>query len=160
MTAQVSERLIYGGKEIPIFSNPLSTYLQQTDIQFTSPSTANWRGYVGTWEIKGTPETGERLYLVKISAYKTYEEVIGLKDLFPGSPIAVFAHWFSGILRLPQGRHVKYVHMGYDSKFEYELFMQFERGVLVNKYAKHNPHEESKTYDPEDIPAFLRKQSD
>ena len=33
MTAQVAERLIYGGnKEIGLFSNPLSLYLKQTGI--------------------------------------------------------------------------------------------------------------------------------
>ena len=160
MTAQVSERLIYGGKEIPIFSNPLSTYIRQTGIKFESPTTANWRGYVGTWEIKGTPEIGERLYLVEIKAHKTYEEILGLKDLFPNSPNGVFAHWYSGTLRCPQGNRVKYVHMGYASKYEYELFMEFQQGVLVNQYTKHNPPEEPKTYDPKDIPSFLRTQSD
>ena len=46
MTAQVSEQLIYGGKAIPLFTNPLSLYLRYADISFDSPHTANWRGYV------------------------------------------------------------------------------------------------------------------
>jgi len=160
MTAQVSERLIYGEKEIPIFSNPLATYLRQTGIKFQSPTTANWRGYVGTWEIKGNSEIGERLYLVGIAAHKTYEEILELKDLFPDSPDGVFAHWYSGTLRCPQGNRVKYVHMGYASKYEYELFIEFKQGVLIKQYAKHNPSEEPEIYDPKDIPSFLRKQSD
>jgi hypothetical protein len=160
MTAQVSERLIYGGKEIPIFSNPLSTYIRQTGIKFESPTTANWRGYVGTWEIKGTPELGKRLYLVGIKAHKTYEEILELKDLFPNSPNGVFAHWYSGTLRCPQGNRVKYVHMGYASKYEFELFMEFNKGVLINQYAKHNQPEENEVYDSKDIPSFLRKQCD
>ena len=63
MTAQVSERLIYSGKEIPLFTNPLALYLKQAGISFESPHTANWRGYVGTWQIFETDGV-ERLYLV------------------------------------------------------------------------------------------------
>jgi len=102
MTAQVAERLIYGGnKEIGLFSNPLSLYLKQTGISFVSPHTANWRGYVGTWKIIEA-EGVERLYLVKLSAHKSYEEIVGVSDVFPGFD-KVFAHWFTGQLRCPQG---------------------------------------------------------
>jgi hypothetical protein len=101
MTAQVAEHLIYGGKEIPLFTNPLSLFLKQSGISFQPPHTANWRGYVGTWEIIEAAGV-ERLYLVGLSAYKTYEEILGLSDVFPGCD-KVFAHWFSGELRCPQG---------------------------------------------------------
>ena len=101
MTAQVSERLIYGGKEIPLFTNPLSLYLKNTGTRFESPHTANWRGYVGTWEILEC-EGVERLYLVDLYAHKTYEEILSLSDVFPGHD-KVFAHWFTGELRCPQG---------------------------------------------------------
>jgi len=136
MTAQVADRLIYEGKPISIFSNPLSLYLRQNKLSFQSPHTANWRGYVATWEIKKFEDV-ERLYLIKLSAHKTYDEIIGLKDLFPGSK-AVFAHWFTGVLRCPQGELLEYVHMGYASTYEYELFMEFKQGILIKKFAKHN----------------------
>jgi len=154
MTAQVSERLIYAGnKEISLFSNPLSLFLRQTEISFVSPHTANWRGYVGTWKIIETDGV-ERLYLVKLAAHKSYEEIIGLSDVFPGFD-KVFAHWFTGQLRCPQGAQLEYVHMGYGSTYEYDLLMDFKRGVLVNKHARHNevpPKKEEK-----DIPSFLRR---
>jgi hypothetical protein len=136
MTAQVSERLIYGGKEIPLFTNPLSLYLRQSEISFQSPHTANWRGYVGTWEIIEILGT-ERLYLVGLSAHKTYEEILGVSDVFPGYD-KVFAHWFTGELRCPQGALLDYVHGGYASTYEYDLLMEFKQGVLVNKHVKHN----------------------
>ena len=136
MTAQVSERLIYGGKEIPLFTNPLSLYLRQSEISFQSPHTANWRGYVGTWEIIEILGT-ERLYLVGLSAHKTYEEIVGVSDVFPGYD-KVFAHWFTGELRCPQGALLDYVHGGYASTYEYDLLMEFKQGVLVNKHVKHN----------------------
>lgn len=153
MTAQVSERLIYGGKEISLFTNPLSLYLQQTGISFQSPHTANWRGYVGTWEIIETAGV-ERLYLVSLSAHKTYEEIIGLVDVFPGCE-KVFAHWFTGELRCPQGAQLEYKHMGYGSIYEYDLLMDFKQGVLIHKHARHNKAPEKK--DEKDYPSFLRR---
>ena len=172
MTAQVSEKLLYEGKSIFLFSEPLALYLMQNQIRFTSPHTANWRGYVGTWEIIET-EGVERLYLVGIEAHKDYETILTLPDVFPGFD-KVFAHWFTGELRCPQGDLVEYVHMGYASTYEYELFLEFKQGVLVHKYAIHNKPiekpEVSKTrinapddgdHSPEmDIPAWARKKKD
>jgi hypothetical protein len=155
MTAQVSERLIYGGKEIPLFTNPLSLYLKQTEITFQSPHTANWRGYVGTWEIIETDGV-ERLYLVKLSAHKTYDDLLTLADVFPGFD-KVFAHWFSGELRCPQGDLLNYVHGGYASTYEYDLLMEFKQGVLVSKHARHNEVPEKKSIPNSEIPDFLRK---
>ena len=157
MTAQVAERLIYGDKEIPLFTNPLSLYLKQTGLSFESPHTANWRGYVGTWQIIESNSV-ERLYLVKLSAHKTYEEIIGLPDVFPGCD-KVFAHWFTGELRCPQGAQLKYRHMGYGSIYEYDLLMEFKQGILIGKHAKHNEVPDE-SIDPEKIPSFLRKQND
>lgn len=153
MTAQVSERLLYGGQEIPLFTNPLSLYLQNAGLSFKSPHTANWRGYVGTWEI--IEESGvERLYLVALSAHKSYEEILRLSDVFPGYD-KVFAHWFTGELRCPQGAQLAYRHMGYGSIYEYDLLMDFKQGVLVKKSARHNEAPKQKV--EEDYPTFLRR---
>lgn len=155
MTAQVSERLIYGGKEISLFTNPLSLFLRNSDIRFVSPHTANWRGYVGTWEIL-EHEGVERLYLVALSAHKSYEEILTLSDVFPGQD-KIFAHWFTGELRCPQGAQLEYRHMGYGSVYEYDLLMNFKQGVLVNKHARHNKVPEKK--EEKDYPSFLRRGS-
>ena len=136
MTAQASERLIYGGKDIRLCTNPLSLYLKQTGIKFESPSTACWRGYIGTWEIIESAGV-ERLYLVELSAHRSYEEIVGVSDIFPGFD-RVFAHWFTGELRCPQGELLNYVHGGYASTYEYDLLMDFKQGVLVNTHARHN----------------------
>jgi hypothetical protein len=155
MTAQVSERLIYGGKEIPLFTNPLSLYLKNSGTRFVSPHTANWRGYVGTWEIL-EHEGVERLYLVALSANKYHSEIVGLSDVFPGHD-KVFAHWFTGELRCPQGAQLEYRHMGYGSVYEYDLLMDFKQGVLVSKHARHN--EAPKKKEEKDYPSFLRRGS-
>jgi hypothetical protein len=137
MTAQVSETLIYGGKELMMFSTPLDPYLRANRLSFISPHTACWRGYEGTWEIKGS-ESNEGLYLVALQAYRSYEDIVGLEDIFPGFPDGVFAHWFSGEIRLPQGNLLKYIHGGYASTYEYDLFLEIKKGLVVNKRATHN----------------------
>ena len=140
MTAQVSEKMLYGGKAISLCTEPLALYLKQNGIEFESPHTANWRGYVGTWEVIEA-EGAERLYLIGIKAHKDYETILKLSDLFPGFD-KVFAHWFTGELRCPQGELLNYVHGGYASTYEYDLMMEFKQGVLVHKYAKHNTYPE------------------
>ncbi len=132
MTAQVSETLIYNGKQLMMFTTPLDLYLKANRLSFVSPHTACWRGYEGTWEIKGS-ESNERLYLVALRAYRSYEDISGLEDIFPGFPDGVFAHWFSGQIRLPQGNLLKYIHGGYASTYEYDLFLEIRKGIVMNK---------------------------
>ena len=58
--------------------------------------------------------------------------------MFPGYPERVFAHWYSGRIRVPRGKLLKYVHAGYASIYERDLLLDFERGVLVASMEKHN----------------------
>ena len=133
MTAQVSETLIYHGKELMMFSNPLDPYLRAAGLHFESMNTANWRGYEGTWEIKGSEATGEGLYLVRLEANRSFDEVVGLAEIFPGFPDGVFAHWYTGTLRCPQGALLKYVHGGFGSVYEEDLFFDVTKGVVTNE---------------------------
>ena len=133
MTAQFSERLHYRGEELALCSEPLGYYLKtvRKDFQLEAPSTALWRGYVGTWTIEN-----KHLYLVKLQGYKatpagTVE--IGLGDLFADFPDGVFAHWYSGELRCPMGGLLEYVHGGYASTYEKDLFLRFEKGILISE---------------------------
>ena len=83
-------------------------------------------------------------------------KLTAVQDLFPSYPEGVFAHWFSGRIRLPQGAQLKYIHMGYASIYEYDLFMEFSRGVVTKQYAIHNKLPEINVNDIE-IPAFMKK---
>lgn len=125
MTAQVPERLIYEGERLPLpFCPPL---LEQDlrirertpeELQDCDPiifSTACWRRYIATWEIKAG-----RLYLVEIE---------GRYKLAGEGPI--FADWFSGVLRIPKGEVLRYVHMGFATVYEQELLVKIEQGVVV-----------------------------
>ena len=45
----------------------------------------------------------------------------------------VFAEWFSGKLRIPLGETLQYVHMGYGSLYEKDLFIAVEKGIVVGE---------------------------
>jgi hypothetical protein len=135
MTAQFSEHLIYQGKELTLCSEPLGPFLQfsGSTVKFDARCTALWRGYVGTWSIEN-----DRLYLVKLCAYVDDAvncEVLefGLEILFPDYPDGVFAHWFTGELRCPSGALLNYVHGGFGSTYERDLFFRVQRGVVLEE---------------------------
>ncbi len=125
MTAQVPERLIYEGEELPLtFCPPLPEQDQRLqernddELKECDPivfSTACWRRYIATWEIKDG-----RFYLAN---------VMGRYKLVSDTPL--FAHWFSGVLRVPRGNLLQYVHMGFATVYEQELHIKIENGVVV-----------------------------
>ena len=135
MTAQARESLIYKGEEILMAAEPLSQYLKNRNIKFIFTSTACWRGYYGQWEIRDS-----KLYLIGLEAYIEGNTEVGLDYLFPNQNI-VFANWFSGEIRIPQGRMLDYVHMGYASLYERDLILAFENGLLYKEYIVDNNEE-------------------
>ncbi|MCL1875051.1 MAG: hypothetical protein FWF87_02175 [Synergistaceae bacterium] len=131
-TAQTPEILVYEGKTENMFTepkipvgNPRIRALPQEEFQekvrnrtFPSiiSSTACWRLYIGSWEIKD-----KRLFLTSI---------IGLFELSGEEPL--FADWFSGVLRVPRGEVLNYVHMGYETVYEETLLISVENGLVVD----------------------------
>lgn len=47
---------------------------------------------------------------------------------------------FSKVIRIPHGKMMKYVHQGYASLYEKELFLRFESGILVSYREEDNTH--------------------
>jgi hypothetical protein len=141
MTAQAAEILIHKGEKLSLCTNPLGSYLQSaaSPVKFRATSTALWRGYVGTWAIEGG-----RLYLVKLRGYIDHGdfdgpiEEVGLSHLFPDYPDGVFAHWYTGELRCPMGELLNYVHGGYGSTYEQDLFIEIEKGVVLSERIEGN----------------------
>lgn len=80
-------------------------------------STACWRGYVGTWEVRDG-----RLSLVKIE---------GRYRLVGDDPL--FADWVTAVLRIPGGQQLHYVHMGFGSVYEFETHLKIEAGAVVEE---------------------------
>lgn len=139
MTAQLGEILILDGEQIDMgFCPPLPDHprvkklsdrelavLEQssqraatgserriTRLGLILHSTACWRRYLGTWELRDG-----HLYLVALE---------GRYALTGDGPLA--ADWFTGVLRVQQGEMLHYVHMGFGSVFERELHIRIERG--------------------------------
>jgi len=128
MTAQAREILLYAGEEHGMATEPLNAYFGSLNKlpEFISPNTACWRGYYGSWEIRDN-----KLMLTSLRAYIKDYKMVGMDYLFPGQT-EVFASWFSGIIKIPHGEMIKYVHSGYESKFEKERFLIIEEGNLVD----------------------------
>lgn len=152
-TAQMPDLLIYEGKKVGIFSNPLETYFDKNHRRptelFKFSCTASWRGYLATWEIKDG-----FLYLLKLVEGGCDEKAaeIPLLKLFPDQKAPIKASWFSGSLVIPQGNELEYVHMGYGSVYEKELHLIIKNGKLVDKITIDNskktiPTVEQKTLD-------------
>lgn len=145
MTAQISENLRYEGKDVSMCSTPLSDYFafggHCPDFD-TLRCTALWRGYIGQWEI-----LDKRLYLIGLSGQLKDGSAVTLADVFPGYPERAFAHWYSGTIRIPQGRQIEYVHAGFGSTYESDLLIDLERGVVVSTSVRHNG-----TVEDEDAP--------
>jgi hypothetical protein len=144
MTAQIAEKLHYQGEVVAMCTNPLSDYFAMGGFnpRFASNSTALWRGYVGRWEV-----ADGRLYLVELRGTLEDGTEASVATIFPDFPDRVFAHWYSGTIRVPQGKQLEYVHMGYGSTFERDLFLDVERGVVKNTRVRHNG-----TAEPESAP--------
>ena len=137
MTAQFAEWLRYEGKEVAMCTNPICDYFALAGFQpsFESNCTALWRGYVGQWEI-----FDGRLYLVKLDGRLKEGTIASVATIFPDFPDRVFAHWYSGALRVPQGYLLKYKHMGYGSLYERDLLIKIARGVVQGFRVRHNGH--------------------
>jgi len=85
----------------------------QTEIIF---STACWREYIGSWSIRRG-----KLYLTKLEGRFRLE-----------GKEAIFADWFTGTLRIPRGKVLDYIHMGFDTVYEQEIILTVDQGLVKN----------------------------
>lgn len=124
MTPQIPELLILNGVEKPILylhpllpeNHPQILDVGTSKLSFIHGSTACWRRYEGTWEIKQ-----DKLYLV------------GLRGQFRlVDNIPVFADWFSGEIVVPEGEILlDAVCYGSFDVYEKELRLTIEKGVVL-----------------------------
>ncbi|MEN9251125.1 MAG: hypothetical protein Q6L49_03740 [Thermostichales cyanobacterium HHBFW_bins_127] len=124
MTAQIPDTLILDGKHHGLFchlslpiNHPQISLRPQAEMDEEDRdcySTACWREYVATWEIRN-----QRLYL---------NEIRGTWRL-TGDPI--FADWITDELIIPMGECLVYVHMGFGSVYEREKRITVEKGVVT-----------------------------
>jgi hypothetical protein len=132
-TTQFSEILYLNGEKHSLETLALEQYYGPGNPRpkFQAPNTATWRGYIATWEIdRGV------LYLKAIKAWTGQGEV-GLPALFPGQKGPVAATWFTGKLRVPQGKVLKPAvpHPIYGQY----LMITVEKGRVVSQELIDNP---------------------
>ena len=133
-TAQSADKLIYKGKTERIFTNPLESYFDinnpRPEHLFNAICTACYRGYIATWEI-----IDNHLYLVKLD--KNYcgrtNTEIPLNLIFPNKEAPIDANWFSGAIRIPLGKLLHGVRIGYESIYEKDLILKFINGKLISE---------------------------
>ncbi|WP_299161734.1 hypothetical protein [uncultured Tenacibaculum sp.] len=132
ITAQYPDKIIYEGKEFNLNSNPLEPYFDKNpENRPEMTSTALWRGYVGHFEI-----IGRELFLTDMKKPVSYTDDDGnykqkwvsiYKMYFPRQE-KVKIDWFTGILILPHGKMVEYVHMGYASTYNKYWLLEIDKG--------------------------------
>lgn len=143
MTSQAHEVLIYEGQKTSMaFCPPIPTdhprIVKASDEDFqdeTIPSyifsTACWRRYIGTWKV-------ERGYFYLVSLTGRFK-VVGEDPLL--------ADWFSGVIRVPKGDLLHYVHMGFGSVYESELHVEIEKGKVVTSRVVDNRNSSFNKFD-------------
>ena len=128
MTIQAADILSYNGKKTTIATEPLKPYLEtRSDVGFIYKTTALVRGYIGRWEIKNN-----KLILVSLLGFIENNKQVDLNYLFPNQT-EVFASWYSGDIRIPEGKLLERINVGYASVFEKDRILSFEKGILINE---------------------------
>jgi hypothetical protein len=146
MTAQIREILSYNGNTYHLATEPLQPLLDILGDKKPSSevevwvSSCCWRGYIGTWEI-----VEDKLFLIQLKGNPEENEEFNMDSLFPNQN-KVFAAWYTGEIKIPYGKLLHYEHMGYMSIYEKDLFLEFNKGILVATREVDN----TKTFDPKD----------
>ena len=80
---------------------------------------------------EGVINSSENGRMLKEAYKKLTEEKEIDMQLLHETDKPVFAHWISGEIRVPIGKILNYVHMGYASVFEEDLLLEFSNGILT-----------------------------
>lgn len=153
-TAQYPDKIIFDGKEYSLHSNPLESYFEKNPDKRPKGgvmSTALWRGYVATFEIRDSQLFVKDIQIEywdttnKKSHDTKWKSV--LTEVF-GEQKDIKVDWLTGLLVLPYGKLVNYVHMGYGSTYEKYFLLEISKGDYVK----------SKKFDYKDYEKFKDKQ--
>ena len=157
-TAQASDRLVYKGDTISIFSNPLEQHsdidslrLKKFGLEWMFMNTACWRGYIAEWKIED-----DQLYLIGIFGDKSRADLAGLfgAKFIDGK---VKADWVSANILSPQGKEIHNTNSGYEAYYERELEFHIEKGKLIGTTLHDNSKSKKSVYNenPEILKEFI-----
>lgn len=153
-TAQMPDKIVYDGKEHRLHTNPMEAYFKKNPDKRPRGgmiSTALWRGYVATFEF-----ADKALVLKDIQVEVPTEPKDGVyeekwksakESLVPaGQTLKI--DWFTGILVIPTGDRLQYVHMGYGSTYVNYVLLEVKAGQLTGE----------RKYDAKEYEAFKSRQ--
>jgi len=153
-TAQYPDKIFFEGKEYNLHSNPLESYFEKNPDRRPKGglnSTGLWRGYVATFEMRDSQFFVKDIQIqywdtTDKKSYDTKWKSV-MTEVFPGQK-NIKVDWLSGLLVLPFGKFVNYVHMGYGSTYEKYLLLEINKGNYIR----------SKQFDYKDYEIFKNKQ--
>lgn len=133
-TAQFPDRLHIEGdaQEHSLYCNPLEQlFAKQPERRPKSEGmcTALWRGYVGVFQIKAGIMTVKDV-LVRNPKSRDFDFISKMGESFPIGTDRKMP-WFTGLLVLPQGKELEYVHMGYASLYERYRLVYIKEGKVA-----------------------------
>ncbi len=146
MSGQAHERIVYEGYDTLMACCPALPYdlnvLFEDETVSRSGNTACYRGYNGDWEIKD-----DRLYLVSVQ---------GRFHFLSEEPM--HATWVTDVIRIVFGKRLVYLHAGFMSVYQQELFLKIVEGDVVGR--KFVDNGESQTLESYDALRNLEKSWD
>ena len=135
-TAQFPDVLIYNGKKYALTVNPMEIFFEKfPEKRPEMPHTGLWRGYIATFEI-----IDNELWVIDIVKCESvfdngnfvFKYISIINDCLDGKN-RMKIDWFNGLLVLPQGDILNYVHMGYASTYEYYTIMEIQEGNYIKE---------------------------
>lgn len=151
-TGQIADDVVIDGEEWRLLGSPLSyndSIYKRVDAflpKARGGSTANWKGFIGCWEI-----VDSCLYLKSIvvdmwdehkkERYELAFDADALRSVLNEyyTEHGIYAGWFSQrSLIIGRGELVTYIHGGYLRNHEEELVVTVENGRITNQEHWHN----------------------
>lgn len=162
-TSQRADKLLYKGIEYNLFSNPLEIYFEKYPNKrpkkvfggLVIESTSLWRGYVATFEIRDHKLIVKDIQILCVDTThsNSLDEcwVSVITEVFPEQK-EIQVDWYTGLLVLPIGDIMNYIHMGYGSTYENYILLEIEKGNL--KKEKHFNYIEYEDFKGRQFDAF------
>jgi len=158
-TSQSPDKIIYKGQEYSLNTNPLESFFEnnpnlrpKSDIM----STALWRGYIATFEIQDNQLFVKDIVVMDedtiTGSHKTTWRSV-FNQVFPNQN-QIKVDWLTGLLVIPNGKLVNYVHMGYASTYENYILLEIDKGNLIQE--KNMKSKESEKFKDKQFKAFQK----
>ena len=147
-TSQIPDNIILIGKEESLLSNPLEVYFKSNPDKRPNRkdmlmSSALWRGYIATFEVLNNELFVKDIVILTSQDEDNEDEkwISVYNEVFNKiEPTKV--DWLNGLLVIPHGEIINYVHMGYGSTYENYTILEILNGNLTKeRYLNYREYE-------------------